>query len=183
MLKFIRRTLLCLIPVLIFSSLSSAHVIGSTNLEDGAPHWYTMPYDLKYDSKWTHFPESKVEMNGADEVVLSGFGDFSSAKPYGMRFAPSDEWESFISGHTVKVTLEVRSSTKDPMKFKVAYMTRDNGFSGWYMAIANPKTSTFSFTYKVPEMTKVSKDFLVVVPEDQGIDLIIRNGFLELVDE
>jgi len=96
--------------------VSSAHVVGSTDLEDGAPHWYTIPYNLKYDAKWTHFPNSAVEMNGADEVVVSGSGEFEG-KLYGMRFATSLEWDKFINGHTVKVTLITRSSTDEPMKF------------------------------------------------------------------
>jgi len=156
--------------------------VGSTDLEDGAPHWYTIPYNLKYDAKWTHFPNSAVEMNGADEVVVSGSGEFEG-KLYGMRFATSLEWDKFINGHTVKVTLITRSSTDEPMKFRTSYTTNDNGFSGWIYGIANKKPATLTFTYKVPEHTKEAKDFVIMVPEDQDTDLIIEDGYLELVDE
>ena len=151
--------------LLALSPLSFAHVIGSTDLEDGAPHWYTKPYNLKYDSKWVNFDNSSAEMNGADDIVVSGSGDFEG-KQYGLRFATTTEWESFISGHTVRVTLITRSSSDKPMKFKTAYMTNDNGFSGWVYGMANKKETSFVFTYKVPQITKNTKDFIVLVPED-----------------
>lgn len=170
------------VMALTLSPLSLAHVIGSTDLEDGAPHWYTKPYSLKYDAKWVNFENSSAEMNGADDIIVSGSGDFDG-KQYGLRFATTEEWESFISGHTVKITLITRSSTGKPMMFKTAYMTNDNGFSGWVYGIANKEESSFSFNYKVPEITKNTKDFVVVVPKDQDTDLVIVDGYLEFVDE
>jgi len=165
------------------AQVAYSHVIGSTDLKDGAPHWYTQPYDLKYDAKWVHFPDSKAAMNPADEVVISGEGDFEAAKPYGVRFATSNEWEEFISGHTVRVTLNTRSSSKKPMRFKVAYLTNSDGFSGWYQGFANVKTSTLTFEYDVPEVSVLKKDFIIVVPEDQNTDFIISSAYLELVSE
>jgi len=165
------------------AEVANSHVVGSTKLKDGAPHWHTMPYDLKYDSKWIHFPGSKAEMNPADDVVVSGEGDFSSSKPYGMRFATTNEWEEFISGHRVRVTITTRSSTKDLMQYKIAYLTNSDGFSGWYHSFAHPEGSTFSFEYDVPEVSELKKDFIIVVPEDQNTDLIISSAQLELVSE
>lgn len=170
------------VAVLAAPAFCYAHVIGSTDLEDGAPHWYTIPYNLKYDAKWVNLKNSSAEMNAKDEIVVSGSGNFEKTQ-YGLSFSTTNEWETFISGHTVKVTLITRSSTNKPMKFKTAYMTNDNGFSGWTYGVANKNETSFVFTYKVPPLTKSSKDFVVVVPEDQDTDLIVIDGYLELVDE
>jgi len=162
---------------------SHSHVTGSTSMKDGAPHWHTIPYDLRYDAKWVNLSNSSVELNSKDELIVSGQGDFSSNKAYGIQFSTSEEWEEFISGHKVKVTVTTRSSSKTAMRYKIAYMTNSDGFSGWHQGIANLADTTFSFEYRVPEATVLKRDFVVLVPELQNTDLIVVDAVLELMSE
>ena len=186
--------LICFSPVLAFAHVTSSNSAGegapkptslvpTVSLKEGAPHWYTIPYDLKYDSKWGPLPKSVVKMNPADEIVVRGSGDFSRTNAYGVLFSTTTEWEEFISGHEVKVTVITRSSSREPMRFKIAYQTNDKGFSGWYYGVANKNNTALSFSYRVPPHSKLTKDFFVVIPEDQNTDLIISEAYLQFENE
>ena len=177
--------LMIIFSALIFSATISFYpeVSRAGSLKDGVPHWYSSPYDLKYDARWTHFPHSKVKFNSAREVVISGRGDYSSGEIYGARFAISNDWEKYISGHKVRVTLIVRSSIEEDMPFKVSYSTNDSGQSGWHYFVARQNPTEFSFIYKVPKQTKSTKDLVVIVPGLSDVDLILSEAYLELIDE
>ena len=156
-----------------------------TDVEETLPIWYGGKFDLIYDTHWASYPESEAYLTDDDYLFVTGNGPYESDIVYGLRFVGERDWENYASNNLVKVTLVAKSATAEPIRFRIAYVTNDRGFSGWKEFVAGHEFTEFSFEYRVPKLKHGNKDFINVVPDvtAKGQGVFIREAFAEVINK
>ncbi len=72
------------------------------------------------------------------------------------------------SGESIRVTLQVKSTSGNPHNFQVAYSTAEVGNSGWRSLVAGPDFSEVSFEYGVAPKREGRGDYLGILPDPSG---------------
>lgn len=147
-------------------------------ITDSRNRWQYSPFNLRFDAKWTHQPGSVVHMDARDTITVKVLDRQTAIN--GMRFATGSEWIATASNKTLRVSFTTRADSR-PCAYRTAYFPQDLEHSGFYVAYANLKPSTFSFEFELAKGSEARTHLVIFEPQEDRSPISILDASLEVL--
>ena len=124
--------------------------------------WLSVPFDLRFDAKWTHQPGSSTAMH-PDHSISVVVTERPEHGPAGIRFAIGREWKNVAASQRVDLSI-VTSCQTGSIPFNLTYTAAGRGVISSTKAEAATTPMSTATRFSMPVISEERPDQLVIEP-------------------
>lgn len=124
--------------------------------------WLNVPFDLRFDAKWTNQPGSRTAMH-PDHSITVEVTERPEKGPAGMRFAIGHEWKTIAAGKMVELNLRTSCQTGS-VPFNLTYIAAGRGAIVSKEAYSGATPASVAIAFSMAKNPEERPDQLVIEP-------------------